>query len=61
MKIEILRQTSIAGRPARVGEVHCVSDHDARTLLLMGKAIEAQEPSRPAGKQRKPTPPILED
>ena len=38
MRLEILRQTSIAGRPARVGDVVEVSDRDARLLLNSGKA-----------------------
>ena len=51
MKVEILRQTSIAGRPARVGDVMEVSDRDARLLIVSGKATEAQLVQDPA-----PTP-----
>jgi len=38
MKIRILRQTSIAGRPVRPGDVIEPSVMDARILLSMGKA-----------------------
>jgi len=38
MRLEILRQTSIAGRPARVGDVVEVDDRDARLLIGSGKA-----------------------
>jgi len=38
MRLEILRQTSIAGRPARVGDVVEVDDRDARLLISSGKA-----------------------
>ena len=41
MRIEILRQTSIAGRPARVGDVVEVDDRDARLLISSGKAKPA--------------------
>lgn len=42
MLIEILRQTSIKGIPARVGELIDVSDADGRYLLVSGKAKEAE-------------------
>lgn len=42
MLIEILRQTSIKGIPARVGELIDVSDADGRYLLAIGKAKEAE-------------------
>lgn len=38
MRIRILRQTSIAGRPVRPGDVIEPSAMDARILLSMGKA-----------------------
>ena len=38
MRIEILRQTSIAGQPARVGDVVEVDGRDARLLIGSGKA-----------------------
>lgn len=38
MRLLILRQTSIAGQPARVGDVVEVSDRDARLLIGSGKA-----------------------
>jgi len=38
MRIRILKQTSINGQPARVGQLLEPSDADARTLLAMGKA-----------------------
>jgi hypothetical protein len=44
MLIEILRQTSIKGIPARVGEVMDVSDADGRYLLGAGKAKEVEDP-----------------
>jgi len=42
MLIEILRQTSIKGIPARVGEFIDVSDADGRYLVGNGKAKEAE-------------------
>ena len=42
MLIEILRQTSIKGIPARVGELIDVSDADGRYLVGNGKAKEAE-------------------
>lgn len=47
MLIRILRQTSISGRPARVGDLIDVSDSDARLLLGMGKAELAPDPVTP--------------
>jgi hypothetical protein len=38
MRIRILKQTSISGQPARVGQVLEPSDADARDLLAMGRA-----------------------
>ena len=38
MRLEILRQTSIAGQPARVGDVVEVDARDARLLIGSGKA-----------------------
>jgi hypothetical protein len=38
MKIRILKQTSINGQPARVGQLLEPADADARILLVMGKA-----------------------
>ena len=38
MRIEILRQTSIAGQPARIGDVVEVDARDARLLISSGKA-----------------------
>lgn len=38
MRIRILKQTSINGQPARVGQVLEPSDADARDLLAMGRA-----------------------
>ena len=57
MRLEILRQTSIAGQPARVGDVVEVDGRDAWLLLGSGKAKQApalavtQDPEPP---QRKP-------
>ena len=47
MRLEILRQTSIAGQPARVGDVVEVSDRDGRLLLNSGKAAHAPLPPSP--------------
>ena len=38
MRLLILHQTSIAGQPARVGDVVEVNDRDARLLIGSGKA-----------------------
>lgn len=46
MRLLILRQTSIAGQPARPGDVIEVSDRDARLLVNSGKAETA--PAAPA-------------
>jgi hypothetical protein len=64
MRIRILRQTSISGRPARVGDVLEATPADARLLLAMGRAerapdpdpvvITAPEAAKP--RSRKPTP-----
>jgi hypothetical protein len=44
MLIEILRQTSIKGIPARVGDVMDVSDADGHYLLGSGKAKVVEDP-----------------
>ena len=44
MWIRILHQTSISGRPARVGDVVEATPADARLLLAMGRAEAAQKP-----------------
>jgi hypothetical protein len=44
MLLEILAQTSIAGRPVRPGDVVETADRDARYLVLRGKAREALAP-----------------
>ena len=41
MRLLILRQTSIAGQPARVGDVVEVNDRDARLLINSSKAEPA--------------------
>lgn len=59
MLISILRQTSIAGRPARVGDVIDVANPDARILLAMGKAVPAADQPQPGprrARNRKPDP-----
>lgn len=60
MLIEILRQTSIKGIPARVGELIDASDADGRYLLARGKAKEAEtqpvEPEARKPRTRKFTP-----
>ena len=45
MRLLILRQTSIAGQPARVGDVVEVNDRDARLLINSGKAEPAPVPA----------------
>lgn len=67
MLIEILRQTSIKGIPARVGELIDVSDADGRYLLGNGKAkevtpqsAEAQCPMPEARKPRTRKPKVQE-
>ena len=57
MWIRILRQTSISGQPARVGDVIDVNNQDASTLIAMRKAEVAQDPSPVViaqGKEAKP-------
>lgn len=65
MRIRILKQTSINGQPARVGDVIDAADPDAGTLLAMGKAELAAEDPAPvvisdreakAPRTRKPRP-----
>lgn len=60
MLIEILRQTSIKGLPARVGELIDASDADGRYLIGSGKAKEAEaQPVQivcPMPEARKPRP-----
>ena len=60
MLIEILRQTSIQGIPARVGELVDASDADSRFLLAIGKAKKAEtQPAEPEARKprtRKPQP-----
>jgi hypothetical protein len=65
MRLLILRQTSIAGRPARVGDVVEVTDRDAQLLIGSGKAQPAPavaaavvvtqdpEPIQPKPRQRR--------
>lgn len=55
MLIEILRQTSIKGIPARVGELIDVFDADGRYLVGNGKAKEAETQSA-EHEARKPLP-----
>jgi hypothetical protein len=53
MRLLILRQTSIAGQPARVGDVVEVSDRDARLLINSKKAMmQDPEPVQPPRKPR---------
>jgi hypothetical protein len=51
MLLVILRETSIQGRPAKVGDLVEASDRDARFLLGTGKAELAPDP--PVCKPRK--------
>jgi len=41
MLIQVLRQTMLAGRVVRVGDVLAASPSDAKLLIGIGKAIEA--------------------
>ena len=64
MRIEILRQTSIQGRPILAGEVVEATDRDARYLVAKGKAQPAQDslpviitvPEARKPRPRKPNP-----
>ena len=59
MRIEILRQTSIQGRPILAGEVVEATDRDARYLVAKGKAQLAQDPIpaiNTVSEARKPRP-----
>lgn len=47
MRLLILRQTSIVGQPARVGDVVELNDRDARLLINSGKAKPAPIPAAP--------------
>lgn len=47
MRIRILRQTSINGQPARVGQILEPADSDARELLAMRKAEQLPEDPDP--------------
>jgi hypothetical protein len=59
MRIRILRQTSISGQPARVGDVVEANDRDARLLIASGKAepapvVQDLEPIPAPRRTRKP-------
>lgn len=41
MKILVIKNTVAGGRPVEVGDVIDVSDHDARFLIAIGKAVKA--------------------
>lgn len=56
MWIRILRQTSISGLPARVGDLIEVSPSDGRLLIGSGKAEPAPDPI-PEPSPRKPRTP----
>ena len=56
MKIEILKNTSIYGVPARVGDVVDATDADANYLIQRGKAVLAIEAPAPVVIE----PPIVE-
>jgi hypothetical protein len=58
MRIRILRQTSISGRPARVGDVIDATDSDARILLGMKKAELVPDPD-PLPVEITPAEPVL--
>lgn len=59
MRIRILRQTSISGQPARVGDVVEVSSSDAWLLLGSGKAEVARDPVPAPDPQPEATAPVL--
>jgi hypothetical protein len=56
MKIEILKETSIYGVPARAGDVVNATDADASYLIQRGKAVLFTEPAAPVVIE----PPIVE-
>ncbi len=64
MLIEILRRTTISGRPVLPGEVHQASDSDARFLIGARKAQQVEEqrgvatvpPPAPTRRKRSPIP-----
>jgi len=56
MKIEILKNTSIYGVPARVGDVVDATDADANYLIQRGKAVLVTEEPAPVVIE----PPIVE-
>jgi hypothetical protein len=67
MLIQILRRTTISGRPVLPGEVHEASDRDARFLIGARKAQQLEEPQEvaaappPTPTRRKRTPITTED
>jgi hypothetical protein len=68
MLIEVLRQTMLAGRVVRVGDLIEASPSDAKLLIGIGKAIEAaaqvadvvetiaQPPRKPSSPRRRAKP-----
>lgn len=56
MKIQILKQTSIYGVPALVGDVVDASESDGRYLIASGKAVAFTEPAASVTVE----PPIVE-
>jgi hypothetical protein len=67
MLIQILRRTTISGRPVLPGEVHEASDRDARFLIGARKAQQLEEVQEvamtppPAPTRRKRSPITTED
>ena len=67
MLIQILRRTTISGRPVLPGEVHEATDSDARFLIGARKAQQLEEPQEVATvlpsqpTRRKRTPITTED
>jgi hypothetical protein len=58
MRILILRQTCIAGRPILPGEVVEVTAQDARYLMARGKAEAVQDPlPQPVASKPRPRKP----
>lgn len=48
MKVKILRTTVADGGFVRAGDVVTISDSDAKTLILLGKAIAVEAEEAPA-------------
>lgn len=63
MWIKIMRDTVADGKPVKEGEVLDISDNNARTLILLGKAVDVPAdaatqaaPAAPAQVAKAPSP-----